>query len=106
MADNTLLKETLERVLQSPVPSEQGTVCQCVWMTGILMSMAVPQRQMAQLCMKTHTGQTQVLESGTIPNQLICHWAECPPYTYPEEKNECSVFAYEGERQRQILTKT
>jgi len=26
MADNTLLKETLETLLQSPVPSEPGTV--------------------------------------------------------------------------------
>jgi len=51
MADNTLLKETLETLLQSPVPSEPGTVV-CV----LLMAMAVPQRQMAQLCMKTHTG--------------------------------------------------
>ncbi len=63
------------------------------------MGKAVPQRQMAQLCMKTHTGQTQVPESGTIPNQLICYWADCPRTPTPKKKKECCVLAYERERE-------
>ncbi len=106
MADNTLLKETLESLTKSCAKWNRGQVCMCVCVggggSGILMGMAVPQRQMAQLCMKTHTGQTQVPESGTIPNQLICYWADCPctPTPPPLPQKECCVFVYARERGR------